>query len=122
MGMSDLEQLEAQFNRLILEDKAEEAIARFYAEDASLQENSEPPIVGKPAILERERGFLANVESARPPVLHGSAVGVSTSVTFSEWTYDMTFKDGKRFVLNEVARRQWKDGKVVHERFYYTRA
>jgi hypothetical protein len=119
MNMSELERLEEQLNRLILDDKPQEAIEQFYADDASLQENSEAPIVGKPAILERERGFLANIKDARPPVLHGFAVG--TDVTFSEWTYDMTFKDGTRFVLNEVARRKWRDGRVVHERFFYTR-
>jgi hypothetical protein len=117
--MAELKELEAQLNRLILDDEPEEAILRFYADDASLQENSEPAIVGKAAILERERGFLANLKDARPPVLHGSATG--DDVSFSEWTYDMTFKDGTRFLLNEVARRQWKDGKVIHERFYYTR-
>ena len=117
--MFDLAQLEAQFNQLILEDRAEEAIERFYAADASLQENLEPPIVGKPAILERERGFLANIASAKKPVLHASGVGDDT--TFSEWTYDMTFKDGTHFVLHEVARRKWQNGLVVHERFYYSR-
>jgi hypothetical protein len=117
--MFDLARLEAEFNQLILEDRAEEAIERFYAADATLQENSEPPIVGKPAILERERGFVANVASASRPVLHASGVGEDT--TFSEWTYDMTFKDGTRFVLREVARRRWENGLVVSERFYYSR-
>lgn len=117
--MTDLAKLEAEFNQLILDDRAEEAIERFYAADATLQENSEPSIVGKAAILAREREFVANVGSARRPVLHASSV--SDGVTFSEWTYDMTFKDGTRFVLHEVARRQWRDGLVVHERFYYSR-
>jgi hypothetical protein len=115
--MFDLARLEADFNQLILDDRGEEAIERFYAEDASLQENLEPPIVGKAAILERERSFASNVASSKPAVLHGSAVG--DGVTFSEWTYEMTFKDGRTWQLHEVARRQWKDGKVVHERFYY---
>jgi hypothetical protein len=114
-----LEALERQFNELILDGQPEEAIVRFYADDASLQENSEPPIVGKPAILERERGFLKSVASSKPPVLHSVAIG--PEVTFSEWTYEMTLKDGKTWVLNEVARRQWKAGHVVQERFYYAR-
>jgi hypothetical protein len=50
-----------------------------------------------------------------------NSVAIGRDVTFSEWTYDMTLKDGKRWVLNEVARRQWKDGRVIHERFYYAR-
>jgi hypothetical protein len=116
---NNLEELERQFNQLILDAKPEEAIERFYADHASLQENSEPPIVGKPAILERERGFLGGVESSKPPVLHNVAVG--SDVTFSEWTYEMTLKNGKTWALHEVARRQWQAGRVVHERFYYSR-
>jgi hypothetical protein len=33
-----------------------------------------------------------------------------------------THKGGQRSKLNEVAVRRWKDGKVVHERFYYAAA
>ena len=117
---NNLEELERQFNQLCLAGQPAEAILRFYAEDASLQENSEPAIVGKQAILEREHGFLANVESSKPPTLHNVAIG--DDVTFSEWTYEMTLKDGKTWVLHEVARRQWKADRVVHERFYYARS
>jgi hypothetical protein len=114
---NDLAALEQQFNQLVLNDQPKEAIQRFYAEDASLQENTEPAIVGKPAILAREAGFLSSVAESKPPVLHSVAIG--KDVTFSEWTFDMTLKDGKRVVLHEVARRQWKDGHVIHERFYH---
>ena len=118
--MTALASLEAEFNRLVLAQRSEEAIERFYADDAVLQENLEPEIVGKRAILERERKFAAAIAVASPPVLHASAVG--DGVTMSEWTWDMTMKDGTRVVLNEVARRRWRDGKVIHERFYYSRS
>lgn len=117
--MSNLAELEQQFNRMVLANQPEQVIERFYADDAQLQENNEAPIVGKAAILARERGFLANVAQSQPAVLHAWSVG--EDVTFSEWSYAMTFKDGTRFVLNEVARRQWRNGQVVHERFYYSR-
>jgi ketosteroid isomerase-like protein len=118
--MSDLEQCEQQLNQLILAGQSEQAIERFYADDAALQENDEPPIEGKAAILERERGFARSIADARPVVLHTYAVG--REVTFSEWTYDLTFHDGTHLVLHEVARRKWQGGRVVHETFFYTRA
>src|SRR5688572_28316558 len=101
--MSDIALLDAEFNELVLEGRSEQAIERFYAVDARLQENLEPEVVGKPAILARERAFAAKVVSSSPPVLHASAVG--DAVSFSEWTWDMTLEDGARVVLNEVARR-----------------
>ncbi|MET0389088.1 MAG: nuclear transport factor 2 family protein [Polyangiales bacterium] len=117
--MPSLAELEQQLNRMLLDGHNDAAIERFYADDATLQENNEPPTVGKAAILARERGFVENVAESKPTVLHSFAVG--DGVTFSEWTYDMTFKDGTRFVLHEIARRHWQDGKVVRERFYYAR-
>jgi hypothetical protein len=118
--MSELAKLEEEMNRLILTGRSEEAIERFYADDAALQENVEPEVMGKRAILARERAFAAKVASARPPVLHASAVG--EDVTLSEWTWDVTLEDGTRVLLNEVSRRRWRQGKIVHERFYYSRA
>jgi hypothetical protein len=32
---------------------------------------------------------------------------------------DVSFKGGNRVQMRQVAVRTWKDGKVVHERFYY---
>jgi hypothetical protein len=115
--MSELAELDAAFNRLILAGRSEQAIERFYAEDARLQENLEPEVIGKQAILARERAFAVKVERSSPPVLHASAVG--DGVSFSEWTWDMTLEGGVRVMLNEVARRQWRAGKITHERFYY---
>jgi len=118
-AMSELAKLEDEMNRLILTGRSEEAIERFYADDAALQENVEPEVVGKRAILARERAFAAKVASAAPPVLHASAVG--EDVTLSEWTWELTLEDGTRVLLNEVARRRWRHGQIVHERFYYSR-
>ena len=41
--------------------------------------------------------------------------------SYSEWTMDVTFKGGGRVQMSQCAARQWKDGKVVHERFYYNK-
>lgn len=117
--MSDLVRLDAELNRLIVEGRNEEAIERFYADDARVQENLEPEVIGKQAILARERDFAAKVIRSTRPVLHASAVG--DDVSFSEWSWDMTLEGDVRVVLNEVARRRWRDGKVTHERFYYSR-
>ena len=44
---------------------------------------------------------------------------VNGDVTFGEWYMDITFKNGFRAKIAQVAVRRWKDGKLVHERFYY---
>jgi hypothetical protein len=34
---------------------------------------------------------------------------------------DITFKNGFHMKATQIAVRTWKDGKVVHERFFYNK-
>jgi hypothetical protein len=34
---------------------------------------------------------------------------------------DVTMKNGQRYTLNQVAVRKRKNGKIVHERFFYNK-
>jgi len=47
---------------------------------------------------------------------------VNGDVSFAEWETDLTFKNGFRTEMNQVAVRRWKDGLLIHERFYYNKA
>lgn len=56
--------------------------------------------------------------------VHDSGYGAITSnegsnITCAELWMDVTFKDGKRQRLEEVAVQKWKDGKIIEEKFYY---
>lgn len=115
--MSDLSKLDAELNELILGGKALDGFERFYADDCVMQENSDAPTVGKDANREREIAFFDSLAE-----FHGAEVrstGVGDGVTFSEWLFDVTFKDGPRKKLEQTAVRRWRDGKIVNERFYY---
>jgi hypothetical protein len=46
---------------------------------------------------------------------------VNGDITFSEWYMDVTFKNGQRAKMSQVAVRKWKNGKVAHERFFYNK-
>ena len=107
-------------NQMILEGKAMEAFEQFYADDVVMQENVAPPTVGKDANRKRELEFFASVEQFHGAKLLASAE--NGGVSFSEWEYDITFKGQPRTTLAQTAVRRWKDGKVAHERFYYSGA
>jgi ketosteroid isomerase-like protein len=115
--MSDIATWDAQLNQMILEGKAMEAFERFYADDVVMQENSDEPFQGKDTNRQRELDFFSKVEQVHE--LKTGATAASGDVSFSEWDYDITFKGGSRIRWSQVAVRRWKDGKVVHERFYY---
>ena len=104
-------------NRLILDGAIMEALDRFYADDVVMQENNDPPTKGKAANLAREKAFVDSVQEFHGTTLHGQ--GSAGDVSYSEWTLDLTFKAGNRVQLHQVSARRWKDGQIVHERFYY---
>jgi len=115
--MSNVAELDAQLNEMILAGQAMDAFERFYADDVVMQENQEEPVRGKEANRRREQEFFASVEEFHGAELRASAV--NGDVTFSEWMWDVTFKGAGRVQMEQVAVRRWADSRVVSERFYY---
>jgi hypothetical protein len=114
---SKLAGLEQNVNDAILSGKAMEAFEEFYADDVVMQDNTSEPWVGKALNRDREIQFFSSVEALNELKLVSSVVG--EDISCSEWILDVTFKGGARARLEQVAVRRWKNGKIVHERFYY---
>lgn len=114
---NDTAAIDQELNQLILTGKALEGFEKFYSEDVVMQENSEAPRTGKAVNREFEQQFFAAVAEWHDGQLLASAVNGDTS--FSQWYMDVSFKDGSRMKSTQVAVRKWKDGKIVHERFFY---
>ena len=96
---------------------AMEAFVKFYADDVVMKENNQEARKGKDACRKYEEDFFGNVAEFHEGSLHGSAAQGDRS--YSEWIFDVTFKDGSRMRNHQVAARRWKDGKVVSEHFFY---
>jgi ketosteroid isomerase-like protein len=116
---ASVQELDKQVNDDVLSGKAMEAFEKYYAEDVVMQENSEEPRKGKAANRKAEEEFFASVEAWNGGSVKASAV--NGDVSFSEWEMDVTFKGGHRVKMSQVAVRQWKNGKIVHERFFYNK-
>jgi SnoaL-like polyketide cyclase. len=104
-------------NSMTLKGQILEAFEKYYADDVVMQENEQPPTVGKDTNREREKEFLANVTEFRGAEV--KAVAVGDDVTMVEWFFDYTHKEWGKKTYHQVAVQRWKDGKIVHERFYY---
>ena len=116
---TNVQELDRHLNEQVLSGKALEAFEKLYADDVVMQENSEAPRVGKAANRKAEEDFFASVEQWHSGKVVASAV--NGDVSFSEWEMEITFKGGHRVTMSQVAVRRWKDGKVVHERFFYNK-
>jgi hypothetical protein len=102
---------------LVLQGKAMEAFEKYYGEDVVMQENETPATVGKAANRTRELDFFSKVTEFRAAEL--KAVAYGEDVIISEWFVDYTHSEWGKVTHDQVSVQRWKDGKVIHERFYY---
>lgn len=93
------------------------AIADWYTDDATMQENEGQPRVGREVLMDGERQALARVagvdsELMSPPLVDGDRVAL-------HWRFTFTSKDGVKRGFEEIAWQTWKGEKIWHEVFFY---
>ncbi len=115
--MSTIQELHNKLDQMILAGQALAAFEELYAPGVVMQENNDPPFVGKDLNRQREIDFFASVAELHSARVLSSAV--QGDVSFSEWEMDLTFRNGYRAQLCQVAVRRWQNGQIIHERFYY---
>jgi len=96
-----------------------DAMNEFYADDVRMQENNNPPTVGLAANLERERQFVNSVRQWKSLNVEAVAVDPQRSRTLVQVNFEFDGVDGKAYRYDQVAVQTWRDGKIVHEKFYY---
>jgi len=101
---------------LVERGKYVEALREFYAEDASMQENMDPPRVGIANLIENERRILDTVKIRTNPV---SAFLIDGDRAVINWVFEITTPDGRTFRQDELAHQLWNGDKIATERFYY---
>lgn len=102
---------------MVEQGKYVEAIREFYAEDASMQENDEPPRAGRDRLIEHEWRMLSAHKEAR--TLPGSSFLLDGDRVVIHWVFEFTRPDGARFRMDELAHQRWRGELIVEERFYY---
>jgi ketosteroid isomerase-like protein len=117
MSTGNLQQRLQDLHNHIRQGKVFEALNEFYDTDTVMQENANPPTKGLTANIEREKQFMSGVKEWKGFNVTASAVG--DNVTFYEATLDFIATSGQHMHLEQVSVAKWKNGKIVHERFYY---
>lgn len=108
---------------LIERMKAGDILGAFdthYADDVVMQEPTASH-AGKTTNRAREQAFLDSVKEWKS--LNFANVAIEDhgdhGVSFIEYDFDFVNTQGAAVRYEQVARQVWKDGKIVHERFYY---
>jgi ketosteroid isomerase-like protein len=106
--------------RYVQAGRIPEAIEEFYAEGVTMQENRQPPTVGRAANLARERAFGDSIECWHE--VSARSVAVDADRVLIEWVFDYTTREGQRIRMEEIAQQTWRDGRIERERFFYDTA
>ena len=96
------------------------AIADFYHEDASMQENLHPPRQGRARLMEHEANALKRLQ--RMHTHPDPTVVVDGDYVAINWTFDATSADGVTRRLQELALQRWRGDRIAEERFFYDTA
>ncbi|MEM6393492.1 MAG: SnoaL-like domain-containing protein [Planctomycetota bacterium] len=93
-----------------------DAMREFYADDVVMEEPAYGTTAGLQANLDREQQFVDSVKQFK-----GFTAKVAVGEGFSAYenTMDWVDQDGNDVHVEQVAVQDWKDGKIVRERFYY---
>ncbi len=90
---------------------------QFYDENVVVQENLQPPRVGRALSIERQKLMNANLKE-----IHDFKIGavlVDGDRSMVEMHLDATTEDGYHIHIEEVGLQTWKDGRIIHERYFY---
>ncbi|HIC31886.1 MAG TPA: nuclear transport factor 2 family protein, partial [Flavobacteriaceae bacterium] len=97
--------------------KAMDAFEKYYHQDVSMQENENPPTLGKKKNREREMEFFDSIvefRGAKP-----LKVSVGEGISMVEWHYDYSHKDWGDRNYTQISVQEWKNGQIIREKFYY---
>ena len=113
----NLQQRVQDLHNHIRQGKIIEAMNEFYDTDTVMQDNANTPTNGLAANIEREKQFMSGVKEWKG--FNVTAIGVGDNVTFYEAVMDFVATSGQDMHLEQVSVAKWRNGKIVHERFYY---
>ncbi len=109
----------AAFVAMVVAGDHVRAIADYYHEEASMQENLQPPRRGRAVLMAHEARVLERVKMHTHPdptyLIDGDQVVIN-------WIFDATSKDGITRRLNELALQRWDGDRIAEERFVYDSA
>lgn len=108
------------FLKAVVHGSHVQAIANFYHDDATMQENLGAPRRGIETLMAREQATLDRIERmhthpVRTFLVDGDHVAI-------RWTFDMIDKTGTVRRLEELALQRWRGDRIAEEQFFYDTA
>ena len=91
----------------------------YFADSVVTQEGNQPPIVGKQASIDRLDTFRETIGVAAFISYAVGAVAIAGDTSFYDAVLTLKLKNGETISLEQVVKTDWRDGKIVKERYYH---
>lgn len=104
---------------MLAQGKLLDAFEKYYSNDVVMVEATGETRKGKEANRKFQTDFMGMIKEVHGTGVRSLAANEKDATTMVESWMDVTMKDGKRQMMEEVAVQKWKGDQIVHERFYY---
>ncbi len=104
---------------MLANGKMLEAFDKYYHNDVEMVEATGETRKGKAANRKFQEEFLGMIKEIHGSGVKSVASNEKEAKTMVESWMDITFNDGRRQMMEEVAVQKWKGDQIIHERFYY---
>jgi hypothetical protein len=106
-----------RFIARVEENAHDSAIAEFYTEDGSIQENQSPPRRGRDALVAGERKVMARAKTISSKCVRPIFVAGDQAVL--RWKFRFDWLDGTVTEMEELAYQRWEGERIASETFFY---
>ena len=105
---------------ILKEGRMTEGQETYFAEGVVTQEGDQLPIVGKQAAIDRLNSFRETIGVAAFGSYTIGDVAVVGATSFYDALLSLKLKNGQTINLEQVVKTDWRDGKIVKERYYHS--
>ena len=95
------------------------AFDMYYDDDVAMQDNQQPPMVGKAENRAREEEWLGKITEFRGAEVKSIGIDAESDTALVEWIFDYSHAEWGDVKNHQVSVQRWNGDKIVHERFVY---
>lgn len=117
--MSNLQNVKDLHQNYVNAGKLLEGFEKYYAENVVMQELGEEPRVGKDANRTHDINFMQSIKEVHGGGILSFAEDADNYKTMVESWMDLTFANGFRVKMQQVAVQTWENGLIINEIFYH---
>ena len=96
-----------------------EAFEKYFHDEVVVIDGPSEPRNGKDAQRKALAEWASQIQEMHGGGVKGMTADEQNGITMAETWVDVTFKDGNRMKMDEVAVQKWDGDQIIHERFYY---